>query len=258
MILGILVMSKGGVPLYRDFWTEQMSPITHSSVLVAGFLNALTNFATQFNWEAQKILFKPVEKSDKENFEVLFEEKGEFDIILFIDSFHLRNKLKGKINIIYEKILKKYNTKKMDNLDVISESDALEIRKILMNYNEKDLVMQKLMDLEEIGERFILDYDIQSIFLRTEDGDLLWYNSKGLKKDEIEFLLRKVQTHGEESVVDEGIRWTMTLNKHGRPTIICEVNNSPFLYGFVADETSSLGPISDDLTYQFNKLLKRK
>ncbi|MHA1380412.1 MAG: hypothetical protein ACTSRG_18760 [Candidatus Helarchaeota archaeon] len=251
-------MSKGGIPLYRDFWTEQMSPITHSSILVAGFLNALTNFATQFNWEAQKILFKPIEKSDRENFEVLFEEKGEFDIILFLDSFHLRNKLKKKINDIFEKILKKYDSKKLENLDSIIESDALEIRKILMNYKEKDLVMQKLIDLEEIGERFILDYDIRSVFLRTEDGDLLWYNSKGLKKDEIEFLLRKIQTYEGEIVVNEGIRWTMTLDKEGMPTIICEVNNGPFLYGFVADENSALGPISDDLTFQLNKLLNEK
>ena len=251
-------MSKGGLPLYRDFWTDQMSPITDASVLVAGFLNALTNFASQFNWEPQKILFKPKEKesSDRDNFEVLFEEKGEFDIILFMDSFHLRNKLKHKITQIYDSVLKKYDSKEMENMDTINDEDALEIRKILKNYKEKDLVMQNLVDLEELGERFILDYDIKSIFLRTEDGDLLWYNSKGLKKDEIEFLLRKIQTHEEEAVVSEGMRWTMTLDKDGQPTIICEIRNSPFLFGFVADENSSLGPISDDLTLQLNELFK--
>ncbi|MFX0132724.1 MAG: hypothetical protein ACFFDN_03665 [Candidatus Hodarchaeota archaeon] len=255
MILGILVMSKGGIPLYRDFWTEQMSPITGSTVLVAGFLNALTNFATQFSWEAQKILFKPVKKTDRENFEILFEEIGDFDIILFLDSFHFRNQLKIKINHIYEKILNKYNpsTSKMDEID---EEDASAIRKILMNYKEKDVIMQKLMDLEEIGEKFIIDYDVRSIFLRTEDGDLLWYNSGGLKKDEIEFLLRKIQTHEEEIVGAEGTRWTMTLDKQGTPAILCEITKSPFLYGFIVDENSALGPISDELSFRLDRILK--
>ncbi len=250
-------MSKGGIPLYRDFWTEQMSPITSSSVLVAGFLNALSNFATQFNWEAQKILFKPIKTSDKMNFEVIFEEKGEFDIILFVDSFHLRNKLRVKIDDIYEAVLKKYEPK-IQNIDEIDESDALQIRKTLMNYKEKDLIMQKLIALEELGERFILDYDIKSVFLRTDDGDLLWYNSRGLKKQAIEFLLRKIQTQEEETIGTEGIRWTMTLDREGIPAIICEVPKSPFLYGFVAEETTSLGPVSDDLTFQLDRILKEK
>lgn len=250
-------MTKGGIPIYRDFWTESMVPITGSTVLIAGFLNALSNFAIQFNWEAQKILFKPTKKTDRENFEILFEEKEGFDIILFLDSFHFRNKLKAKINQIGD-ILNKYDPDAIGKTDEINEDDSLEIRKILMNYREKDTIMQKLMALEEIGEKFILDYDIRSLFVRSEDGDLLWYNTKGLKKDAIEFLLRKIQTQEEEILGSAGIRWSMTLDKEGTPTIICEVTSSPFLYGFIADENCALGPISDEIIFLLNNILKSK
>ena len=258
MILGIIVMNKGGIPLFRDFWTEQMSPITDSTILVAGFLSALSNFASKFNWEAQKILFKPIKETDRENFEVLIIEKEEFDIILFLDSFHFRNRLKLKIENIYGEILKKYNPNLLEEIETLSQEDALIIRKSLLNYKEKDIITQNKEKLEEIGEESILNFDVRSVFIRTEDGDLLWYNSKGLQKNEIEFLLRNIKTQEEEIVGKEGMRWTMTLDKEGTPTIICEITSIPFLYGFITDVDSALGPISDELTFQLDKLLKRQ
>ena len=120
-----------------------------------------------------------------------------------------------------------------------------------------DMATQYVADHKDIEPNIrglTIEYDARSIFLRTEDGDLIWYFSKGLKKEEIEFLLRKI--HEEEMVATEGTRWTMTLDKQGTPTIICEVTKSPFLYGFIVDENSALGPISDELSFHFDKILK--
>ncbi|MHA1799094.1 MAG: hypothetical protein ACTSVY_11680 [Candidatus Helarchaeota archaeon] len=249
-------MNKAGIPIYRDFWIEQLKELieSESTVLVAGFLNALTMFATQFNWEPSKIYFKDV-KSNRMNFEILFHEEGPFIVAVFLSTYHFRQQVQKKLTLIFDEILIKY-TKPMlnDELVELTFEDTKFIREIFINFKEKEIIMDHLKELENFGDRFVSEMDVKGIFCLSQDGELLW-NSNQMRKQQIEVLLDKVQV-ADLSDFDEGQLFNMVIDKISGPLLISEIKSEkfPFIYGLICDINSSLGPVSAKLQSELNDL----
>ncbi|NHI93693.1 MAG: hypothetical protein EAX96_14500 [Candidatus Lokiarchaeota archaeon] len=255
MIHGILIMNKAGIPIYRDFWIEQLKELigSESTVLVAGFLNALSMFANQFHWEPSKIHFRD-NKYRLDNFEIMFHEEGPFVTVIFLDTYHFRGQVQSKINLIFDEVLVKYLKKMLsEQLVELSFEDKKLIREVFVNYNEKSMIMEHIKQLNKFGFDFVSNPDIKGIFILSLDGELLW--NKQLKKEEIEYLLEKVQA-AELGAFKEGSLFNMTLDKMGDPVIISETRSDqvPFIYGLVCDINSSLGPIAAELDKNLNKI----
>ena len=166
MIHGILIMNKAGIPIYRDFWIEQLKELieNESTVLVAGFLNALSMFANQFHWEPAKMHFKDV-KYRQMNFEILFMQEGPFVTVVFLDTYHFHEQVKSKLTLIFDEILVKYVKKMLeDELVELSFEDKKFIREVFVNFNEKEMIMDHVQELEKFGYEFTETPDIKGIF----------------------------------------------------------------------------------------------
>jgi len=245
-------MNKGGIPIYKDFWIPELEDVAGDTVLVAGFLNALSMFANQFNWEPAKMVFKPL-KNLGVNFEIMFHDEGPFIVTIFMDIYHFREQVKMKLNLVFDEILVKYaKTMLSDEMVELSTEDKQFIRRTFVNFREKELIMERIKELEKFGDNFVESTDIKSIFILSFDGELLWH-SKQEKKEEIEMLLEKV--HTEEL---KGHLFNMAMNKEGDAVIISENKSKkfPFIYGLICDITSTLGPASSALVTELDKLFE--
>ena len=248
-------MNKAGIPIYRDFWIDQLKELieSESTVLVAGFLNALSMFATQFHWEPAKIHFKDI-KYRQMTFEILFMQEGPFIVTVFLDTYHFREQVVAKLTKIFDEILVKYVKKMLsDELVELTFEDKKFIREVFVNFNEKELIMDHIRQLERFGYNFTESPEIKGIFILSFDGELLW--NKQLKKEEIEYLLEKVQA-SELDAFKEGSLFNMTIDRVGDPIIISESKSTkfPFIYGLVCDINSSLGPVAAELDKQLDKI----
>ena len=255
MIHGILIMNKAGIPIYRDFWIDQLKSLieSESTILVAGFLNALSMFANQFDWEPAKMHFKDV-KYRQMNFEILFMEEGPFIVTVFLDTYHFREQVKAKLNLIFDEVLVKYVKKMLsEELVELSFEDKKFIREVFVNFNEKEMILNHIKDLERLGTEFTESPDIKGIFILSLDGELLW--NKRLKQEQIEYLLEKVQA-SELDAFKEGSLFNMTIDRMGDPIIISESKSEshPFIYGLICEINSSLGPIAAELDSKLNKI----
>ena len=245
-------MNKGGIPIYKDFWLPDLENVAGDTVLVAGFLNALNMFATQFNWEPAKMVFKPIDNFGL-NFEIMYHHEGPFMVCIFHDVYHFREQVKMKLNLVFDEILVKYAKKMLsDEMVELSAEDKQFIRKTFVNFREKELIMEHAEQLDKFSDNFTIERDVKTIFILSFDGELL-YHSKHDKKEGIEMLLEKV--HTEEL---KGHLFNMAMNKEGDAVIISENKSKkfPFIYGIVCDITSSLGPAAAALVTELDKLFE--
>ena len=228
-----------------------MEEVAGDTVLVAGFLNALSMFANQFDWEPAKMVFKTLKTF--ESFEIMFHDEGPFIVCIFHDIYHFREQVKMKLTLVFDEILVKYaKTMLSDEMVELSAEDKQFIRKTFVNFQEKELIMEHVQDLEKFGDKFVSKTDIRSIFILSFDGELLWH-SKQEKKEGIEMLLEKV--HTEEL---KGHLFNMAMNREGDAIIISEDKSKkfPFIYGLICDITNTLGPASTALVAELDELFE--
>ncbi len=275
-ILGMLIQTRDGKPLYSNVWSEKVIEFEEADhAITAGFLSALNSFAGEFNQKLGFIRFLPLRLYPNTlgiNALVTFIE--DLMIVCFTEPYLFPEKVFMKIQWIYDAVLVKYvDDLRRGHLVPLQKEDQKFIRDILLDRFLRQRIQKNKEELEFKIQKFLYDTaeEIYGISINSFDNSILY--SYRIDRKQLEYMLFDMGGMGAGGMLDEfEIQYKpvwfkdhppllISVANSGLPTELDEIlhNESTevvhYYYYLITGTDCSIGPIMENLIHEFNPVL---
>ncbi|MHA1253313.1 MAG: hypothetical protein ACTSRP_25255 [Candidatus Helarchaeota archaeon] len=202
-VLGILVQTTGGFPIYFSSWSDKIDILKKvDTELITGFFSAIFSFTESFHKRLGyiRLLETPMEIY---GVDAICVEFGIYLFLCFVDSYQYHELVKYKINWIYEIVLKKYEDEISKGKVVKLTSEEIKlIEDILKDQSQKSVINSLKNQLNlSIDELISLGTDTQiyGISINSFDNTILY--SFGIEFSSLELFINNLGQKG--SLINE-------------------------------------------------------
>lgn len=276
-IIGIAIQSRTGIPLFVHSWSDRLSAFRDGNpILIAGFLSAMSSFASNFKQEFSYIRFHPTDfPEDTFGIDGVYSFIGEYMILVFSDPYQFHEMINYKIEWIYGKILSRYEEMlRIGRVPEIADEERLFIENVLMDTVAWDIIFTQKEQLNVVAEQLVRDEfpeDVYGCFVTSFDNTILY--SYGMEREETEIYLNNIASRG-HGIEDGEVVHNYVSLPGLEPKLVVMTNPGvkiqisdilqdglvgqggvPFYYYAITDVNCAIGPIIESLTEKFNSVL---
>jgi len=279
-ILGLVIQRTNGIPIISKTWTDKLLSFNQmDSMLIAGFMSAITSFANSFEQNIDFIQLSPKNDPDSNGISAVLNYFSEVMLICFTEPYLFLNKVNMKLRLIYENLIEgKLKNLISGNVFTLTKEDEAFVERILFDIDAKELIESKkdqiisaLIEIEKSYE------DIRGFSINSFDNSILF--TYGIEMQSLTNLLCNMGRGGDvkdwevqykpvwieknpilvsytNSAVKIPVSWM--LGKKGEPN---QGENNlyygevPLYYYVITDPDCSIGPILEKLNSTLHPLL---
>lgn len=280
-ILGLVIQRTNGIPILSKTWTDKMLSFNQmDSMLIAGFMSAITSFANSFEQDIDFIQLSPKNDPDSNGISALLNYFSEVMLICFTEPYLFLDKVNMKLRLIYEHLIeRKLKCLTSGNVFTLTNEEETFIERILFDMDARELIDKKqdqivstFIELEKIFQE-----DIRGFSINSFDNSILF--AYGIEIQDLKNLLCHMGKGGD--VKDWEVQYKPVWIEKS-PILVSYTNSAvkipvskmlgskmdqvqmddhlyygevPLYYYVITDPDCSIGPIMEKLNAMLHPLL---
>ncbi len=192
MVLGILIQTDFGLPLYKEMFDQKLKSFQQiDTSLTSGFITALTLFAKEYEMLIGHVKFRQNE-ADIYGINMIVINQGVYLFLIFVEPFTYHEVVKEKIEWIYTRVLKNYEEEvKAGKIPRLSDEEKVYISDILQDFYIKSLIAENKDTIDAILGGLCLKYvGIYGISINSFDNSILYFS--GISEETFKLFLNNM------------------------------------------------------------------
>ena len=170
-ILGLVIQRNNGIPILSKTWTDKLVSFNQmDSMLIAGFMSAITSFANSFEQNIDFIQLSPKNDPDSNGISAVLNYFSEVMLICFAEPYLFLNKVNMKLQLIHEHLIeRKLKGLISGNVFTLTNEEETFIERILFDMDARELIDRKqdqiisaFIELEKMFQEDIRGFSINS------------------------------------------------------------------------------------------------
>jgi len=280
-ILGLVIERSNGIPILSKTWTDKLLSFNQmDSMLIAGFMSAITSFANSFEQNIDFIQLSPKNDPNSNGISAVLNYFSEVMLICFTEPYLFLNKVNMKLRLIYDHLIhRKLKNLTAGNIFTFTQEEETFIERILFDMDARELIDKKrdqivsaFIDIEKIFQE-----DIRGFSINSFDNSILF--AYGIEMQDLANLLCNMGKGGDvkdwevqykpvwidkspilvsytNSAVKIPVNWMLGKKEDQIQTYDnLYYGEVPLYYYVITDPDCSIGPIMEKLNITLHPLL---
>jgi hypothetical protein len=190
-ILGLVIQRTNGIPIISKTWTDKLLSFDRTdSMLIAGFMSAITSFANSFEQNIDFIQLSPKSDPGSNGISAVLNYFSEVMLICFTEPYLFLNKVNLKLQLIYKYLIEgRLKDLAAGNVFTLAKDEEAFIERILFDTDAKTLIEKKKNKIISVFNQIEEAYsgDVRGFSINSFDNSILF--SYGIELPELQNLL---------------------------------------------------------------------
>lgn len=177
-ILGLVVQRTNGIPIISKTWTDKLLSFDRTdSMLIAGFMSAITSFANSFEQNIDFIQLSPKTEPNNNGISAVLNYFAEVMLICFTEPYLFLNKVNLKLQLLYKHLIEgRLGSLAAGNVFTLTPDEERFIERILFDLDAKSLIEKKKKQIISVFNEIVDFYpgDIRGFSINSFDNSILF------------------------------------------------------------------------------------